>query len=219
MSNSQPPVGAPGSPLTTGAAAPARKGNGFGIAALIVGIFALVFAFVPFVSYVAIVAGIIAVILGIVGVLKKFRPHGTSIAGLILGAIGLILAIVMTVLYAAIFFGISKAVSDQHKAASTSHTVVYSVTGAAQDANITYATFTDGNAGTQQSSSTPLPFTKTITVKGSSSSFSFNSFTLTAMNGISDTGSISCTIKVDGKTVVSQTSTGSLAAATCSGSN
>jgi hypothetical protein len=56
-------------------------------------------------------------------------------------------------------------------------------------------------------------------VKGDSDSFSFNSFTLTAINGINDTGSISCSITVDGKTVADQTSSGSLADVTCSGSN
>ncbi len=219
MSNSQPPIGAPETPTGTETVAPTRKGNGLGTAALIVGIFAFVFAFVPFVSYVAILAGTVAVILGIAGLLKKLRRHGTSIAGLIIGTVGLILAIMMTVFYAAVFFGISKAVSDQNKAASTTHTVVYSVTGAAHDANITYSTFTDGTAGTQQSSSTPLPFTKTITFKGSKASFSFNSFLLTAINGINDSGTISCTLTIDGKTIANQTSTGSLATVTCSGSN
>ncbi|WP_308465804.1 DUF308 domain-containing protein [Rathayibacter soli] len=198
---------------------PPRSGNGFGVAALIVGIFALVFAFVPFVSYLAIGAGVIAVILGIVGLIAKHRPRGTAIAGLTIGTIGLILAIMMTILYAAIFFGISKAVSDQHTAAATTHTVVYSITGAAQDADVTYSTYSGGNFGSEQSSSTPLPFSKTLTVKGSSGSFSFHSFTLSAINGIDDTGSIACSITVDGKTVASQTSTGSLAAVTCSGTN
>jgi hypothetical protein len=219
MSNSKPIISASENPIESETIPPTRKGNGFGTAALTIGIVAFAFAFVPFVSYAAILAGAVAVILGIAGSLKKSRAHGKSIAGLIIGAIALILAIVMTVLYAAIFFGISKAVSDEHKAASATHTVTYTVTGAAQDANITYSTFTGSNVGTQQSSSTPLPFTKTVTVKGSANSLSFNSFLLTAMNGINDTGSISCTVTVDGKTVSNQTSTGGLASVTCSGSN
>lgn len=217
MSNTQP-VGTRETTVT-GGVSPAGKGNGFGVAALILGIFSLVSAFVPFVSYVAIVSGAIAVILAIAGLLKKARARGTSIAGLITGVIGLILAIVMTTLYAAVFFGISKAVSDEHKAAAATHTVVYSVTGAAQDADVTYSTFTNGNAGSQQASNTPLPFTKTITVKGSADSLSFNSFQLTAMNGMNDAGAISCELTVDGKTISSQKSAGSLASVTCSGSN
>ncbi len=95
----------------------------------------------------------------------------------------------------------------------------YSITGASQDANVTYTTYSGGNFGTEQSSSTPLPFTKALTIKGSSDSFSFHSFTLTAINGINDTGSIACSITVDGKTIASQTSSGSLADVTCSGTN
>jgi Mycobacterium membrane protein len=218
MSAPQSPSGSP--QASTGDVAPqTRKGNGFGVAALVLSIFAIVFAFVPFVSYAAIVAGVAAVVLGIFGLLKKYRPHGTSIAGVAIGAIALILAIVMTILYAAVFFGVSKAVHDEQKAASATHTVVYTVTGPAQDADITYSTYTGGSFGSQQSTSTPLPFTKSITVKGSTAGLSFNSFTLTAINGINDTGAISCSITVDGKTVANQTSTGSLADVTCSGSN
>jgi hypothetical protein len=219
MSESQSPVGSPEAPSVAAPSQPRRSGNGFGVAALLAGIFSAIFAFVPFVSYVAIGAGAIAVVLAVIGLLKKNRRHGTSIAGLIIGAIGLILAIMMTVLYAAIFFGVSKAVNDEHKSAAATHTVVYSVTGAAQDADITYSTYSNGNIGSEQSSSTPLPFTKTLTVKGSSDSFSFHDFTLTGMNGYTDTGSITCTITVDGKTVATQTSTGSLADVTCSGTN
>lgn len=217
MSNTQPVAASEGVHPDGGASG--RRGNGLGVAALILGIFSLVFAFVPFLSYAAIGAGAIAVILAVIGLTRKFRARGTSVAGLITGVIGLVLAIVMTTLYAAVFFGISQAVDDTKKAAGTSHTVVYSVTGAAQDADVTYSTFTNGTSGTEQSSSTPLPFTKTITVKGSSTSFSFNLFDLTAMNGINDTGAISCTLTVDGKTIASQTSTGSLASVNCSGTN
>jgi hypothetical protein len=217
MSNTQPAAADTG--VNSGGGSPAARGNGFGVAALILGIFSLVFAFVPFVSYAAVGAGAIAVILAVVGLTRKFRARGTSVAGLITGVIGLILAIVMTTMYAAVFFGISKVVNDTNKAASASHTVVYSVTGAAQDADVTYSTFTNGTAGTEQSSSTPLPFTKTITVKGSKDSLAFNSFDLTATNGMNDTGTISCQLTVDGKTISSQTSSGSLASVNCSGTN
>jgi hypothetical protein len=217
MSNTQP--AAPESSLRSDDGPSARRGNGFGVAALIFGILSVVFAFVPFISYAAIAGGAIALILAVVGLTRKFRARGTSVAGLITGVVGLILAIVMTTIYAAVFFGISKAVSDTNKAAAASHTVVYSVTGAARDADVTYSTFANGSAGTEQSSSTPLPFTKTITVKGSKNSFTFNSFDLTATNGMNDTGTISCQLTIDGKSISSQTSSGSLASVNCSGTN
>lgn len=217
MSNTQPVAASEG--LHPDGGPSARRGNGFGVAALILGIFSLVFAFVPFMSYAAIFAGAIAVVLAVIGLTRKFRARGTSVAGLVTGVTGLVLAIVMTTLYAAVFFGISKAVDDTNKAAATTHTVVYSVSGAAQDADVTYSTFTNGTSGTEQSSSTPLPFTKTITVNGSKDSLSFNSFDLSAMNGAVDTGTISCTVTVDGKTIASQTSSGSFASVNCSGTN
>lgn len=89
-----------------------KSGNGFGVAALVLGIIAIVLAFIPVVGIVAFVLGPIAIILGIVGVTKKYRPKGTSIAGIILGAIGLIVAIIMTAIVGSFVNAIDEEVNN-----------------------------------------------------------------------------------------------------------
>jgi len=205
------------------AAAPApqpdsKRGNGFGVTALILGIITIVGFAIPFVNYAAIVTGVAGVVFAIIGLVAKYRTRGTSIAGLILSAVGLILSIIMVVVYSAIFFAASKAVDDSNKAAATEHTVVYTVTGDSTDSSITWSTYTDGDSGSEQASGAKLPWTKEVTVKGSSEGLNFNSFTVTASNGTTG-GEIACEIKVDGKVVSTKSATGEYASATCSGSN
>lgn len=195
-----------------------KRGNGFGVTALILGIITVVGFAIPFVNYAAIVTGAAGVVFAIIGLVVKNRPRGTSIAGLVLSAIGLILSIVMVVVYSAIFFAASKAVDDTNKAAAAEHTVVYTVKGDSTDSSISWSTFTDGNAGSEEASGESLPWTKEVTVKGSSEGLSFNSFTVTASNGATG-GDISCEITVDGKVVSSKTASGAYASASCTGSN
>ncbi|GAA1661585.1 hypothetical protein GCM10010977_24290 [Citricoccus zhacaiensis] len=79
---------------------PPKTGNGLGVAALVLGIIAIVIAFIPFIGMGSFLLGALAVILGIVGLRKKGLPKGTSIAGLILGALSLIIAGIMTAITA-----------------------------------------------------------------------------------------------------------------------
>lgn len=209
---------APGAPYQQPSAPEQRRGNGFGVAALILGILTVVAFAIPFVNYVAIATGVIGVILAIVGLTRKGRPHGTSIAGLIISAVGTILAIVMVVVYSAIFFAASDAVDKSNKAAAAEHTVVYTVTGDSTDSTINYSTYTDNNSGSEEVAGSKLPWTKEEKVTGSSEGLKFNSFTLTATNGTTG-NEITCEIKVDGKVVASKKSSGQYASALCSGSN
>lgn len=79
---------------------PPKTGNGLGVAALVLGIIAIIIAFIPFIGIGSFLLGALAVILGIVGLRKKGLPKGTSIAGLILGAVSLIIAGIMTAITA-----------------------------------------------------------------------------------------------------------------------
>jgi hypothetical protein len=215
MTDTQQPLTNPSTPIQV---VPAKSGNGFGVASLILGILALVGAFIPFLNYGSIFLAGIGIILGVVGVVIKLRPRGTAIAGLILSGLGLILSIMMVVIYTAVFFGVSKAVEDTNKAANTTHTVIYTLTGDSTDATATYSTFTDGKSAQEQATGQTLPFSKTVTAKGGVDSFTFNSFTLTGTNGA--TGSeITCEITVDGKSIATNTSSGPNAIVTCTGSN
>ena len=80
--------------------APANDKNGFSIAALVLGIIALVLCCI---WYVSIPCGIIALILGIIGL--KSSKRGMSIAGIITGVIGMILSIVLVI--AIVMLGVS----------------------------------------------------------------------------------------------------------------
>lgn len=80
--------------------APANEKKGFSIAALVLGIIALVLCCI---WYVSIPCGIIALILGIIGL--KSSKRGMSIAGIITGVIGMILSIVLVI--AIVMLGVS----------------------------------------------------------------------------------------------------------------
>lgn len=80
--------------------APANDKKGFSIAALVLGIIALVLCCI---WYVSIPCGIIALILGIIGL--KSSKRGMSIAGIITGVIGMILSIVLVI--AIVMLGVS----------------------------------------------------------------------------------------------------------------
>ncbi|MET0713401.1 MAG: DUF4190 domain-containing protein [Mycetocola sp.] len=84
-------------------APPAISGNGLGLAALIVGIFALLGAFIPFVNYVSGVLAVVGIILGIIAVTRKNKPKKAGLSGLIVSVIALILSIVLAFAYTAGF--------------------------------------------------------------------------------------------------------------------
>lgn len=84
---------------------PQNDKKGFSIAALVLGIIAIVFCCV---WYISIPCGILAIIFGIVGI--KSSKKGMSIAGLITGAIGLVISIIMFV--ALVFFGMVIGLSE-----------------------------------------------------------------------------------------------------------
>ncbi len=79
--------------------------KGFSIAALVLGIIAIVLCCV---WYISVPCGILAIIFGIIGI--KSSKKGMSIAGLITGAIGLVISIIMFV--ALVFFGMVIGLSE-----------------------------------------------------------------------------------------------------------
>lgn len=72
---------------------PKKKGDGLGVAALVLGIVSLALFWVPFLNVVFIVCGFVGLILGLVGISTSHR--GMSIAGVSLGAAGIVLGIVV----------------------------------------------------------------------------------------------------------------------------
>ena len=80
--------------------------KGFSIAALVLGIIAIVLCCI---WYISVPCGILAIIFGIIGI--KSSKKGMSIAGLITGAIGLVISIIMFV--ALVFFGMVIGLSER----------------------------------------------------------------------------------------------------------
>ena len=78
-----------------------KRGNGFAVTALVLGIIAVVLAFIPVVNIVSFVLAALAIIFGIVGLISSGKRHagkGMSITGIVLGVVALALAIIMYVL-------------------------------------------------------------------------------------------------------------------------
>jgi hypothetical protein len=198
--------------------APAKRTNGFGIAALILGILATIGAIIPILNYGAWFLGLIGLVLGIVGLVAKDRARGTAITGTILSALGIILSIILSIAYTVGFAAAVKTEIDKSSAAAAAPVdVVYELTGTSTDATVTYSTWSDGKAGTEQATGQALPWTKTFTVtKGGD--FDFKAFTLTGTNGQTGTD-IGCKITVGGKVVSQQTSTGAYASVLCNTSS
>ncbi|MGG7465616.1 MULTISPECIES: MmpS family transport accessory protein [unclassified Plantibacter] len=199
--------------------APVKTGNGLGVAALVIGIIALIGSFIPFLNYGTGFLAFIALVLGVIGLVQKGKSKGTAIAGTIIAVIALILSIVLAIVYTAGFAGaVSDAIKTSDAKADRDVAVVYEISGASTDASITYSTYTNGTSGTEQANGQALPFTKELTVKAGGA-FDFTSLTLSGMNGADDTGDITCKITVDGEVVSEQTSTGAYASVMCSSSS
>lgn len=89
------------------------------------------------------------------------------------------------------------------------HTVVYKVGGTSKAASLTYTT--DGSTTTEQIASAKLPWTKSLQIKGGI----IPVYQVMAQNGIGQTGTVTCSIEVDGKVVKTATGTGEAAIASC----
>lgn len=198
--------------------APTKRTNGFGIAALILGILTVIGAFIPILNYGAWFLGLIGLVLGIVGLVVKDRTRGTAITGTILSGVGIILSIILAVTYTVGFAAAVKTEIDKSSAAAAAPVdVVYELTGTSTDATVTYSTWSDGKSGTEQATGQTLPWSKTFTVtKGGD--FDFKAFTLTGTNGQTGTD-IGCKITIGGKVVSQQTSTGAYASVMCNTSS
>ena len=82
-------------PQTVIVQAPARPGNGLGVAGFVTGLLGLIFCWVPAFG---VVLALLGVILGGVGIAtgrKKGAPIGLAVSGLVLGIVALIPAVVI----------------------------------------------------------------------------------------------------------------------------
>ena len=99
------------SPSGVPAAPPEQPKKGLGIAAMVLGIIALVFGFIPFIATLSFVLGPLAVVLGIIAFIKR-RGRGQGIAGVITGAIGTVVALIGFVLTGAFIAAVDEEVQN-----------------------------------------------------------------------------------------------------------
>ncbi|GAA1450506.1 DUF4190 domain-containing protein [Nesterenkonia lacusekhoensis] len=97
----EPTYPAPGyQPYGGYAPAPEPPKKGIGITAMVLGIVALVFAFIPVIGLLSLALGPVAVVLGVIALVKR-RGRGQGIAGVITGAFGFIVSLAGVVLFGA----------------------------------------------------------------------------------------------------------------------
>lgn len=180
--------------------APASKGNGWGIAALVLGIVAVVFSFIPVMGVVAFILGPLAVLFGIIGATRKFTKKGAAIAGLVLG----ILSIAIAAIWMAV---LSAAVSSADQALNSEHKVEYVVTTNGK-ASVSYWT-----SGGSSNEDVTTAWKKEQTVKNSD----FVSLVVTG-DYSNAAAAVGCEILFDGKSISKNSGTGQGAMASCSGS-
>tara|TARA_R110002051_G_scaffold314728_1_gene392131 strand:+ start:3639 stop:4478 length:840 start_codon:yes stop_codon:yes gene_type:complete len=117
-SSTAPEPLAPVEPAPTSSdVAPQKKPNRLGLAALIVGILALVCALIPGLSFVAFIPALTALGLGIAGLVSKAPERGKAVTGLILGPVALITAIIVST--ATIAGGVASVVDEAEPQALT----------------------------------------------------------------------------------------------------
>ncbi len=116
MSDSQQTLSPPPAFDASGKPPAGLPKNGLGLAALIVGITALVGSVIPFVNYVSGVLAIAGVVLGIIALLRKGKAKGQARAGLIISGVAVVLSVVLAIVYTV---GFVAAVDDAQTEAIT----------------------------------------------------------------------------------------------------
>lgn len=180
------------------------KSNGFGTAALVLGIIAIVFSIIPVVGFIAFILGPLALIFGIIGITRKFTKKGTSITGIVLGALSIIIAIIVTSIIAA---AANAAANSVNESLTAEHKIEYVVTSTG-NANVTY-----WNGDGSSTEEITADWKKEVTATGLGFS------TLMVTGDFAAESSVSCEIIVDGVSTSKNTGSGTGAMASCSGSS
>lgn len=84
-------------PIVDAAPTPPTRAGGLALAALIVGIVAIVCAIIPGLSFIAFLPAITAAILGVIALVTRKPRRGFALAGVILGPVALLVAIVVSI--------------------------------------------------------------------------------------------------------------------------
>lgn len=133
---------------------PARS-RGMAVTALVLGIVALVFFWVPFFGVLTGLAGVAAVVLGSLALARHLGGRGMSLAGLITGAIGVVLTLVLTIVWVGTFAQLGRELSSL-----PSHTSTFTPGDGDSDGNDSGGESTEFHR-TKQSG--PVPFAQAVT--------------------------------------------------------
>lgn len=200
-----------------------NKGAGMAIAALILGIVAVLSSFIPLAGIFLVWApAIVGLILGIIGLTGGRPSRVLALVGVILSGLSIILVIIFTsVALGAVSSAIndssvstSEEVTTGEEPAAAGSTYVYEITGDGGTANVTYSSYSNGGFSSQSANGTPIPFTYEGTIE-EGGIFDYTSLSLLAI-GTDSTTTLTCKITVDGEVVSENTSTGAYASVMCS---
>ena len=106
----------------------------------------------------------------------------------------------------------SKTVSEVDKSLNEEKTVVYRVSGDAQDARITYSTAGGGQTASDSNVNITSGWEKEVKVKGLFSAY------MSVTSGMNDSGTVSCQILVDDQVIAENSASGQFASASCTAS-
>ena len=126
--------------------------------------------------------------------------------------IPLILVILVVLGMASCTAMMSKTVSEVDKSLNEEKTVVYRVSGDAQDARITYNTAGGGQSASDSNVNITGGWEKEVKVKGLFGAY------IDVINGVNDSGTVSCQILVDDQVIAENSASGQLASASCTAS-
>lgn len=198
MTEQYPSVPAP--QYTPHPPAPQKSGNGLAITALVLGIVAVVFSFIPLVNTVSYIAGALAVIFAIIALVKK-TGKGMAIAGLVLAVASIAIATIVNAIAAAAVVAVGnsvdQAIASESAKSEADHKVEYLVTVNKGEAHVSY-----GKTGSTSTADTTKDWSKEATMKGNESA------SLSVTGDFTTEGQkLTCEIKLDGKSVDKQEGT------------
>ncbi len=184
--------------------APLPPSNGLGTAALVLGILAILLAFVPILGFVSYPLAILGIVFGLVGLRRVSRRvatnRGVALTGLITSVLGFVLVIVSTVAYVG---AINAGVQGVNDSINAVHNITYrasSSTGG--DVIVTYTAGKNGSGSQTQAKS---PWSVDTTVTGSVAVLTVSSSIDISRPGKQEGVTCSIIDKDTGKTLVTNT--------------
>jgi hypothetical protein len=198
--------------------------NPVGLAALIVGIVALVGSVIPLVNYGSGFVAFVGIVLGIIGLVLADRPKGTALGGLVVSVVALVLSVLLAIAYTVgIATLIGTAVEDSQTTSGAESqddatvagdvTVTYELSGTLPVVDAAWTGRVGDLLGAEEATGQTLPFTREVELPAGSA-YDDERLILVGTGGAEE-GEVTCRILVDGDVLTEQTSSGAAARAAC----